>query len=204
MTKTYTEIIFDLETKSFFDDTGSFDPSILGVSLVSLYKRNLDENLKEIDGQMMSFWESDFPNMWQHFQQANRIIGFNSKRFDVPALKNYAPPFFAKLPHYDLLEILRNTYGHGSSLDRIAKDTLNRGKIDVGSNAIVYWNKGDKESLAKLKKYCEEDVAITRDVYDFGLKNKHIKFTDRWNTPRVVDIDFSYPPEDPISQESLF
>ncbi len=204
MAKKYTEIIFDLETKKFFDDTGNFDPSQLGASILSLYKRDLDENFKEIEGQMFSFWESDFDKMWPLFSQATRIIGFNSKKFDVPVLKPYSPPYFSKLAHFDILEELRNTYGHGASLDRIAKDTLGRTKIDLGSNAILYWNKGDEKSLAKLKKYCEEDVAITRDIYDYVLKNKQLKFTDKWNTPRIVDIDFSYPPQSAVQQDSLF
>jgi hypothetical protein len=37
------------------------------------------------------------------------------------------------------------------------------------------------------------DVLITKDLYDFGLKNNYLKFKDKWNTPRTVEIDFSYP-----------
>ena len=42
------EVIFDLETKKFFDETGNFDPSGLGVSIVSVYRRELDADFKEI------------------------------------------------------------------------------------------------------------------------------------------------------------
>jgi DEAD/DEAH box helicase domain-containing protein len=198
------ETIFDVETKSFFDDTGTRDASELGVSIVSVYKRTLDESLNEIEGKMMSFWESEFDQMWPLFAESNRIIGFNTKRFDIAALRPYAPAYFAKLNHFDILEQLRLAHGHGTSLDRIAKDTLGKGKIDSGANAVMYWNKGDKESLDKLKMYCEMDVEITRDIYDFVLKNKYLKFTDRWNSPRVVELDFSYPPPEAIQQDSLF
>jgi len=200
------EVIFDLETKKFFDDTGTFDPADLGVSIVSLYFRELDGDLKEISGEMMSFWEQDFEKMWQLFRKAHRIIGFNSLHFDVPALKPYSPADFSKMPHFDMLAAIKDEFGHRISLNAIAKDTLNSQKSDHGSNAIKYWSAGDKESLAKLQHYCEMDVQLTKDIYDFGRNNRYLKFTDHWNTPRKVTIDFSYPPEllAAAKQDSLF
>jgi DEAD/DEAH box helicase domain-containing protein len=187
------EIIWDVETKKFFDDTGTNNPADLGVSVVSLYHRQLDSDFKELHGEMLSFWESDFDRMWKLFLEADRIIGFNSKGFDVPAMKPYAPPQFRKLPHFDILEKLYALVGRRMSLNSLAKDTLNTAKIDSGANAILYWQKGDTESLRLLRTYCEMDVAITRDLYDYARKNNHLKYTDHWNNPRVVDVDFSYP-----------
>lgn len=187
------EIIFDLETKSFFDETGDFDASKLGVSVVSVYKRKLDDNFKETEGEMISFWEEDFNSMWPLFHDADRIIGFNSKRFDVAALRPYSKTDLTKLPHFDILEHVKNEFGKRVSLDKIAKDTLGKRKIDDPRNAIVYWRKHDKESLRKLRVYCEEDVILTRDIYDHGIANKELKFTDYWNSPRIITVDFSYP-----------
>lgn len=199
------EIIFDVETKKFFDEVEEKDPSILGVSLVSLYKRTLDETLNEIEGQMMSFWEEDLPKMWGVFENTNRIIGFNSLKFDIPALKPYAPAYFAKLPHFDILEKVKAINDRRVSLNALAKDTLGRKKNDTGANAIMYYKKKDPQSLRLLKKYCEMDVALTRDLYDYGLKEGHLKFTDHWNTPRTIEIDFSYAEgEDAVSQIGLF
>jgi uncharacterized protein YprB with RNaseH-like and TPR domain len=204
MSSTFTEVFFDVETKKFFDETGTNDPADLGVSIVSAYIRTVDENQNEIEGYITSFWEEDFGKMWPIFESAKRIIGFNTKRFDIPALRPYAPANFAKLPHFDIYEEIKIVNGHASSLDRIAKDTLGTSKNDNPANAIVYWNKGDKESLAKLRKYCEQDVILTKDIYDFVVKNKFVKYTDRWNNPRTVQIDFPYPEPEAISQESLF
>lgn len=194
------EVFWDVETKSFFEPGGDFDPSKLGVSIVSVYWRNGKE------AKMQSFWEKDFDNMWKIFRDADRVIGFNTLGFDIPAMKPYAPADFASLPHFDILDRLKVANdGKGASLNRIAKDSLGTEKIDSGANAILYWEKGDPESMALLQKYCEMDVAITRDVYDFGQKNKFLKFTDKWSTSRTVNIDFSYPKEDPVSkQSSLF
>ena len=198
------EVIFDCETKKFFDAIEEFDPSKLGVSIVSLYVREVDDNLNEIKGEMLSFWEKDLEKTWEIFQKADRIIGFNSIGFDVPAMSPYIPQEFSKLNHFDILAHVRESHGKRVSLDSLAKATLGTGKIDSGANAIVYYEKGDEESLAKLKKYCEMDVAITRDIYDFGLKNGHLKFIDFWNETREVKVDFSYPVEVPELQTSLF
>lgn len=194
------EVFWDVETKSFFDEAGTFDPAKLGVSIVSVYWR------KNGEGQMQSFWESDFDQMWKIFRDADRIVGFNTLGFDVPAMKPYAPADFAKLPHFDILEKVRLANdGHGASLNAIAKQTLNTAKIDSGENAILYWRRGDQESLALLKKYCEMDVAITRDIYDYAMQNKTLKFIDRWNNPREISVDFSYPESlDSAKQSSLF
>lgn len=200
------EVIFDLETKSFFDDIGTNDPSKLGVSIVSVYTREIDNNFKEISGKMHSFWEKDMDSMWKFFLEADRIIGFNSSHFDVPALKTYAPSNFAKLPHFDILEHIRDAFGHRASLNSVAKATLGELKVDSGANAILYFEKGDNESLKKLQYYCEADVMITKKVYDFGLKNGFLNLVDFWNTERKVQVDFSYKQEDGTSekQTSLF
>lgn len=208
MGQTKLEVFFDVETKSWFEEGGKKDPSILGVSIVSLYEREIDEENKEVKGTMQSFWESEFDKMWRIFEKAHRIIGFNSIRFDVATLKPYAPPSFSKLPHFDILEEIRRITNHRVSLDRLAKEILGRQKIDSGANAVAYWLKKDKESLAKLKKYCEEDVAITRDIYDYAIKNKSLSFKDHWNNLRKIEVDFSYKiepsQEEPANQGSLF
>lgn len=62
---TIFEVIFDTETKKFFNEATGYDPAKLGVSITSVYSRVLDENLKEIEGKMESFWEKDFPEMFK-------------------------------------------------------------------------------------------------------------------------------------------
>ena len=205
MAKTIKEVFFDVETKRWFSDIEERDPSQLGVSICSVYSREVDENFKEIKGKMESFWEKELPQMWNIFQNADRIIGFNSIYFDVPALKPYSPIYFPKLTHFDIMAEIKKVIGRRISLDALAKSTIGKSKIDSGENAVLYIEKSDKKSLNKLEKYCEEDVILTRDLYDYALKNNELKFLDKWNTLRTVKVDFSYPEESMInSQVSLF
>lgn len=201
----YFEVIFDTETKKFFDEVPGNDPAKLGVSITSVYVRTLDENLKEIEGKMQSFWEKDFGEMFKLFEKADRIIGFNSVGFDVPALSPYLPSHWSKLAHFDILAEIKKIEGKRMSLDSLAKATLGMNKNDSGENAIKYWAEGSPESLAKLKKYCEMDVAITRDIYDHALKNSLLKYIDFWNETHEVKLDFSYPQQQSSeTQGSLF
>lgn len=188
-----TEVIFDVETQKLFSEIGSYDPANLGISIVSAYIRQVDDTQQELSGTMYSFWEHELADMWKHFSGAQRIIGFNSIKFDVPALKNYSPTGFEKLPHFDIMKAVRDNLGFSLSLNHLATHTLGQQKTDVGVNAVEYWKKHDDESLKKLKYYCEADVTLTRNLYDFGVKQKHLKYLDKWNNPKQIPVDFSYP-----------
>jgi len=198
------EVIFDIETQKLFSDITGDNIADLGVSIVSAYKRNINDEGDEIDGKMDSFWIDDLSGLWSLFSGVDRIIGFNSNSFDVPVLLPLAPYDLKKLPHFDILEQVKNSLGFRLSLDAIAKETLGHSKTDVGTNAVKYWNEKTTESLKKLKDYCEMDVIVTKEVYDFGKKNKHLKYKDKWNTSRTVEIDFSYPIKVDNGQMGLF
>ena len=204
MERVINEVFFDVETKNLFNDKGEFNPKDLGVSIVSLYKRTVDKNMREVEGEMFSFWEKDFGKIWPIFQNADRIIGFNSINFDVPALQPYADFPLSKLSHFDILLKVKETFGKRISLDSIAKETLDKEKSDIGVNAVLYWQEGGDKNLEKLRKYCEMDVEITKEIYDFVLKNGYIHFKDRWNTLRHIKLDFSYPSDAPLKQIGLF
>ncbi len=198
------EIIFDVETKKLFSDVLSDDPGLLGVSIVSVYKRILDDEQKEREGEMRSFWEKDFDHMWSWFTTADRVIGFNTLKFDIPALRPYTTTNLVKLNHLDIMDLVRQKVGRKLSLNTLAQETLGNVKIDYGTNAVLYFAKGDEVSLKKLQKYCEADVLLTRDLYDFGRMNGYLKYKDKWNDSVRVDVDFSYPVKKEKPQIGLF
>lgn len=198
------EVFFDIETKRFFDEIEGTNPADLGISIISVYVRDIDDNFNEITGKMYSFWDGEFANMWGLFANADRIIGFNSLHFDVPAMAPLAPYDFKKLKHFDIMDHVKLALGFRAGLGAIAEQTLGHSKIDHGSNAPKYWVEHSPESLAKLQKYCEADVTVTKEVYDFGVKNKFLKFKDKWNTVRTFPVDFSYPVKVPEPQLGLF
>lgn len=204
----FEEIIYDLETQKLFEDITSGNPADLGVSVVCLYKRKIDANFKEIEGQMYTFWLKDLNLMWPYFVNVDRVIGFNSLDFDNQVLFPLCSLYdFRKLNHFDIMAHIKKALGHRLSLNAIAKVTIGAAKTDVGINAVLYWQRGDPQSLSKLASYCQSDVEVTKKVYDFGLSNGFLKYKDKWNTTRRLDVDFSYPPksnDNNINQISLF
>jgi DEAD/DEAH box helicase domain-containing protein len=199
-----TEVIFDIETKQAVGEAFSENPFDLGISIISVFKRQLDDDNHEIGGQMYSFWEEEFKDMWSLFSNADRVIGFNSIHFDVPVVAPFCPYEFKKLNHFDIMDHVKNALGFRAGLGAIAKETLGHSKIDHGLNAVKYWAEHTPESLAKLKKYCEADVFVTKEVYDYGLTHKELKFKDKWNTVRTFQVDFSYPKKETLPQMGLF
>ncbi len=187
------EAIFDIETQKLFSEVPEWNPELLGVSIVSVYLRRVDESQREIQGVMKSFWGHELADLWPILSSVRRIIGFNSLKFDVPVLKPLAPPTFTRLPHFDLMQSVRDALGHNLSLAVLAQESLGAGKTDNGLKAVEYWKSQIPENLEKLRSYCEADVLLTRDLYDFGVQNKYLKYVDKWNNHKSFPVDFSYP-----------
>ena len=199
------EVIYDIETQKLFEEITTNDPADLGISVVSVYRREIDKTGKEISGEMKSFWTDEvkdlfgdkelyFESMWPWFEEADRIIGYNSFGFDNPAMNGiYSAGDFTKLKHFDVLDEIKKVLGFRIKLDAVAKETIGAGKSADGLDAVKWWKKRDLESLGNLKKYCEMDVEVTNKVYDFALSKGKLMFKDKWNEYREIVVDFSYP-----------
>lgn len=197
------EVIYDIETTDMFGG----DPALMQISIVSAYRRELDGNGKEVVGEMKSFWNPEaltvignnepiFDHMWSWFEEADRIVGYNSYGFDNPIMNvYYTKGDFTKLKHFDVLDAIKKAFGHRVKLDSVAKESLGQGKIASGGDAVTWWAKRDLDSLKNLRKYCEMDVEVTKGVYDFGMSTKKLRFKDHWNELREIEVDFSYPVE---------
>ena len=179
------EIVFDIETRNTFQDVGAYNPALLNVSLVGVYFYETDT--------YESFLEEDLPKLWPRFERADRIIGYNSDGFDIPCLQSYYPGDLGKLPSLDLLAEIQKSIGFRIKLDDVAQATLGIGKSGHGLQAVEFWKKGEIE---KLRDYCLQDVKVTRDVYEYALEHKQIKYTDRQGQMQVASL-----PIDPVLGE---
>jgi uncharacterized protein YprB with RNaseH-like and TPR domain len=111
----------------------------------------------------------------QCLKNANIIIGFNSEHFDLPLLNKYYPGDLNKLHHLDILKEIRSSYGRRMKLDQLAAGTFGTKKSGHGLEAVTWWRQGEKE---KVKKYCLDDVKITKDLYEFALKERKLFFKE--------------------------
>lgn len=187
-------VVFDLETRNIFSEVGSSDPTALDISVVGVYDFRTDS--------YSSYFQEDFSSLWPLLEKADMLIGYNSNHFDIPILNKYYHGDLNSIKSLDLLEEIKNSLGRRISLDRVADGTLGKGKIGHGLQAIEWWKKGDFESL---KKYCLEDVKLTKEVYEYALKNNKLKFkeagktfeipldTSTWKTKEESAMTFSLP-----------
>jgi DEAD/DEAH box helicase domain-containing protein len=72
----------------------------------------------------------------------------------------------------DLLKVIKESLGIRLKLDDVAQATLdNVKKSSHGLQAIEWWKEG---KIDEIKKYCEQDVRVTKEVYEFGKNNKQL------------------------------
>lgn len=161
------QITFDLETKNIFQDVGSNDPTDLDVSVVCIHDSSTD--------QFTSYFENEFNKLWPIFEQADMLITWNGDHFDIPLLNKYYPGDLTKIKSLDLMKEAQKVLGRRLKLDTVGEATLGKNKTGHGLDAITWWRNGE---LDKLVSYCIEDVRLTRDLYDYAIKNKHLKYKD--------------------------
>ncbi len=174
-------LVFDVETKKAFDEVGGYYPEKLGVSIIGTYWR--DENGEEYVGYM----EGNFSPFWRKLETADLVVGFNIISFDYETLKPYYTGSFKQFPSLDIMLEMEKHLGHRVSLDAVAKETLGEQKNGHGLDAIRYYHDGDWESL---EKYCLQDVKVTKDIYDYGVANKVLRFKNKWNNIVEVPVIF--------------
>ncbi len=179
------QVILDVETKKTFDEVGGYFPERLGISFVGVCVRE-GFNGK---GEMQSYYEADLPKLFPILEQADVVIGFNIDGFDMPTFTDYYQGDINRIPTLDLMGRIKTSAGHRIGLDAVAQETLGIGKTGDGLDAIKYYQTGQ---LDKLRDYCLQDVAVTRDVYDFGLQKGFVKFKNKWNRLIECPVDFSF------------
>jgi len=163
------KLVLDLETKKSFDEVGGQQNAhLLEISVVGVYSYDRDE--------YRTFKESEFAELEDWLKKAGLVIGFNSKSFDFAVLQPYFRWKLDRVPHLDILEEIVHARGHRLKLESVAITTLGEGKSGSGLDAIWYYRNQEWE---KLIKYCLDDVRVTKDVYEYGLRHGHIWFTDR-------------------------
>lgn len=180
-------VFMDVETKQSFDDVGGYLPGKLGVSFVGVCIRDGYNGPGEFKG----FFENDLSELWPIFETADVVIGFNNLGFDNEVLRPYYSGDPDQWNNLDLLQRFKESTGHRIGLDAIAKESVGAGKTGNGLDAIKYYR---ENRLRELAKYCLQDVAITRDVYDFGRTHSKVIYTNKWNRRIESPVDFFYQP----------
>lgn len=188
------KIVFDIETSNIFLDVASNDPVALDMSVCCIYDYDSDK--------YYSYTKETLNELWPILEKADLIIGFNSDHFDIPILNKYYSGDLRKIKSLDLLKEIKNSLGRRIKLDTVAEATLGKNKTGHGLEAVTWWRNGEKQ---KVIDYCTEDVKITKEVYEYAIKNNILKYkegkdiktikldTSGWNEKNNSAMTFTLP-----------
>ncbi len=172
-------ITLDLETKNFFEDVESNDPTALDISVVCIHD-SADDSYK-------SFQEHQFKDLWPILEQADMLITWNGDHFDIPLLNKYYPGDLTKIKSLDLMKELVKVLGRRLKLDTVAGATLGVNKSGGGRDAVDWWRAG---LVDKVISYCIDDVRLTKELYDYAVRTGCLKYRDA-GTVRELKLDTS-------------
>lgn len=173
-------MVLDIETQKGFNEVDRKKLHLLKVSVACIYDSKTDS--------YMAFEEKEMLKLEEMLKLADLIVGFNIRDFDMEVLAPYLMTPVKNFPILDLLVEIEKVRGHRVSLQSVAQATLKSSKSGSGWDAIRLYKEG---RLEELKKYCMDDVRITKDVYEYGLKNSRIFFvSNRDYQTHEVPVDW--------------
>ena len=165
MTSDLHYVVIDVETQKGFNEVDRKKLHLLKVSVACLYDSRTDKYLAFEEKEMLKFED--------YLKKTDLVVGFNVRDFDMEVLAPYLITPVKNFPVLDILVEFEKVRGHRISLQSVAQGTLGESKSGSGLDAIKYYAEG---RIEELKKYCLDDVRITRDVYEYGLKHGKIFF----------------------------
>ncbi len=175
-------VFFDLETRKLAQDVGGWrNVHLMRVSVAVVYD--------SVENRFVAYEEDDIDTLLSHLAKADLIVGFNVKRFDYRVLGAYTGMDFNTLPTFDILEDVHNRLGFRLSLDHLAKETLSKGKTADGLQAVEWFRNGE---MKKLIEYCTRDVVVTRELFEYGIREGHLVYREKGSGRRLrLRVDWS-------------
>jgi DEAD/DEAH box helicase domain-containing protein len=158
-------VVLDVETQKGFGEVDRKKLHLLKVSVACIYDSAAD--------QYLAFEERELSKMEEYLKKADLVVGFNIRDFDFEVIQPYMLTDLKALPLLDILVDFEKVRGHRISLQSVAQATLQSSKSGSGLDAIEHFKEGRME---ELKKYCIDDVRITKEIFDYGVKHGKIKF----------------------------
>ena len=156
-------LVLDLETQRLFQDVGGVENiHKLGVSIACAWDSKTEE--------MLAFREDELGKLIELCEE-RLVVGYNIRGFDLPVLV----PYGLKINRVDAFDIMYDletlTRQRFLKLEHVARGSLNAGKSADGLKAVEWWKEGKIDLIIQ---YCQQDVAVTRDVFEFGRTHGHV------------------------------
>lgn len=190
-----TTIFYDIETRTWAED------HILGWEEIDSFGLAVAVTMCECHGCIHWIGPEEAEALYRHLTAHDRVVGFNILRFDNTIVSHDAVQSREALDEktFDILVDLADRLGHRVKLEQVAQATLERGKLGDGAKAVAWWKAYEalkdyepaeaEMYLSRIKAYCQADVEIERDIYQFGRANGYVKYVSRGET-KIVEVDW--------------
>jgi len=173
-------LVFDLETQRSFQDVGGRDQMHrLGMSVGVVYSFADDE--------FHAFREERVDDLIALLRGAELVVGFNLLGFDYKVLEGYRQLRWDSIPTLDIMVDLHQRLGFRPKLDSVVQATLGAAKSADGLQALAWFREG---RFDLIEEYCIDDVRLTRDLYIYGKRNRHVLVSRSSGNPDPVPIDW--------------
>ena len=168
-------VFLDLETRRSAAEVGGWERAdAMGVSVGVVWDSK--------ERKYRNFREENVQGLVTALGRADLVVGFNIIGFDYRVLSAYGEFARFSAPTLDILADLKEKAGIRISLDSLARSTLGKGKTGDGLQALALFREGRWD---ELERYCRQDVALVRELFEFGLKYGYVLLENRNGIIRV-------------------
>ena len=176
----YRVLYFDLETqKSAEDVDGWGNIHLMGLAVGVVWD--------SMEQKYFSYLENEASKLVEKLRTANLVVGFNVKKFDYGVLQPYADFDLHEITTFDMLDDIKVKLNHRLSLNHLAENTLNSKKSADGLISLQWYKEG---KIDKIVEYCQQDVKVTRDLFEYGEKHGYIKYKTRSGVAKDLKVDW--------------
>jgi hypothetical protein len=170
-------VVIDVETEHTFREFS--DPKKLEVTVAVLYDYK--------DHSLHSFFRKDLNKLFAIMESASYVVGYNINSFDMQVLQAYYPGDVTHFKTFDILDDIKKILGKRLALNDVVYATFGKRKSGHGLEAIELYKEG---KLEELKNYCMDDVRLTCELFDYGVKNNQIFYLNE-NGKAEIKVNWS-------------
>jgi len=173
-------VFLDVETQRSFDEVGGrHNIRRMGLAAAVTYST--------ATGTFRHYTEDRCADLLAELRAADLVVGFNVLSFDYEVLRAYTDDPLDDLPTMDMLDQVYRGLGFRIGLNALAECTLGRLKSADGLQSLAWYREG---KIQEVLDYCQQDVEVTRQLYEYGRQYKHLKYRDRNRRIQMVPVSW--------------
>ncbi|HEX8834116.1 MAG TPA: ribonuclease H-like domain-containing protein [Abditibacteriaceae bacterium] len=174
-------VYFDIETERLASEVGGWQNiEQLGLAVAVTNTSHSDE--------FRAFRKESAQELLAELRAADCVVGFNTRHFDFRVLQPYVDFDVKTLTNIDLMLDLKDVAGFRPGLNNCCAATFGENKSSGGVESVQWWREGRFDEVIA---YCQQDVALTRKLHEWGAQHGWVKCLDRAGRVRTLQVGWS-------------